>query len=206
VAALSRPDPPSSRYDAAPARRVYGQAGRAGCRAGTREAADPSGRSTGFGASIIPPSTSSAVAWRFSTELVHWPHDGGVDLVAVLAEVRQPALVLLGEHLPRQRLEVPHVVGAHPQRLADPVAVVVVHQQQVPEHPLLHVALAGAEQVAHVLHQVVALPLHHRAVAAARLHVVVAPLEHALRQPARISGGLFGSARPRAARRCSEGS
>src|SRR5690606_15121529 len=62
---------------------------------------------------------------------------GGVDLVAVGAELLQPLLVLLGQHLPGERGELPHVVGRHPEPLRDAVAVVVVDQEEVPEHPLL---------------------------------------------------------------------
>ena len=132
----------------------------------------------------MPSRTSSARASRFLTELVHWPHTVGSMLVAVVAQVLQPALVLVGQHLLRQRLEMPDIVGREADHLADPAAVVVVDQQQVPDHPLLHVALALPEQRAHVEDEVVAFPVHHGAVAAARLHVVVAPLDHAAGQPA----------------------
>lgn len=55
-------------------------------------------------------------------------------------------------------------------------------EQQVPDHPRLHVALALAEQIDEVGDQVFALPVLDRAVATARLDVVVAALEHAAGQ------------------------
>ena len=42
--------------------------------------------------------------------------DGRVDLVAVVAEVLQPALVLVGQHLLRQRRQVADIVGRDAER------------------------------------------------------------------------------------------
>ena len=49
----------------------------------------------------------------------------------------------------------------------------------MPEHPLLHVALALAEQVTHVQHEIVALPVVHRDKPPPGLRVVVAPVDDA---------------------------
>ena len=81
-------------------------------------------------------------------------------------------------------------------RLADTRAVVVVHEEQVPQHPLLHVALALAEQVAEVLRRGRRAPSPRscssgRAPARSRCG---ARSRSAVSRP-RTSGGLFGAGR-----------
>ena len=83
-----------------------------------------------------------------------------------------------------ERLEIADIVGGDADHLADAGAIVVMDHEKVPYHAFLDVALALAEQGPHVEDEIVALPVQHGAVAAARVHIVVAALDHAAGQAA----------------------
>jgi hypothetical protein len=76
-------------------------------------------------------------------------------------------LILLREDLPFQRLQMPHLRGAPAKRLANPAAVIIVHKEQVPKHPVPDIPFSPLEQISHVQHQIIPFPLLQRPVAAA---------------------------------------
>src|SRR5688572_6171341 len=70
---------------------------------------------------------------------------GGIDTITILTQLLQAALIVFGENVALQRLEIAHIVGGHADHLPDARAVIIVNEEQVPKHALLHIALALAE-------------------------------------------------------------
>src|ERR1035441_11051816 len=83
-------------------------------------------------------------------------------------------MILSGELLLGQRLELADGVDRHLDGVGDAAAEVVVDEQQVPGHALLDEPFALAESAGEVEDQVVALPLLHGLPAVRGLLVVVA--------------------------------
>ena len=69
------------------------------------------------------------------------------------------------------------VIGIDPQSGGDALAVLAVALAEVPDHPLLDVAVALLEVSDQVLDELLALPVRERTVAFAGLLVVVLPAE-----------------------------
>ena len=119
---------------------------------------------------------------------------------AVLAEVGRTLQLVLGEGLRLQRRQVADVVGGDAEAVADALAELVLDHEEVPDHPLLDVAVALREGVDEVGDQVVLLPLLRQQVALAGLLVVVGPRDPLAGEPAGDLRALLVVRRVRAPR------
>jgi hypothetical protein len=109
-----------------------------------------------------------------------------------------PALtVYIGQALTRQRIEPPHMVRRNPNPFSDSISILIVHEQQVPDHALLDISLALRQESGECLHKLVPLPVHHRLVTICSLLIVVLTLDRSAREASVILRVLLNMPRIR---------